>query len=66
MFDVLFFFLDEKEKIPKEKIKSFVSGAAPTLPFADGAITRFAQTVAPYLRLTVPPLTHLRLCSAAQ
>lgn len=40
MFTVLFFFLDEKEKIPKEKITSYVSGAAPTLPLADGAITR--------------------------
>lgn len=60
-----FSFACPKEKVSKRKGTGSVYGATPVLPFADGAQTRYAQTIAPYLRLTVPTLTHLRLCPRA-
>ena len=60
-----FSFACPKEKVSKRKGPGSVYGATPVLPFADGAQTRYAQTIAPYLRLTVPTLTHLRLCPRA-
>ena len=56
-----FFCLDTKEKEPKKKkSRAGACGATSSPLFADGAITRFAQTVAPSLRLTGIPLTPLR------
>ena len=56
-----FFCLDTKEKEPKKKRSRAGACVATSSPlFADGAITRFAQTVAPSLRLPAIPLTPLR------
>ena len=56
-----FFCLDTKEKEPKKKrSRAGACGATSSPLFADGAITRFAQTVAPSLRLPAIPLTPLR------
>ena len=56
-----FFCLDTKEKEPKKKrSRAGACGATASPLFADGAITRFAQTVAPSLRLPAIPLTPLR------
>ena len=37
----------ERKRYQKERDPGYVSGATPTLPFADGARTRFAQTDRP-------------------
>ena len=41
------FGLSRKKKDTKERDPGYVSGATPTLSFADGARTRFAQTDRP-------------------
>ena len=61
MYMYFFFCLDTKEKEPKKKrSRAGAYGATSSPLFADGAITRFAQTVAPNLRLTAIPLTPLQ------
>ena len=44
---VLFLSFARKKKIPKRKGTGYVYGATPILPCADGAQTRYAQTVGP-------------------
>ncbi len=58
----------ERKRYQKERDPGYVSGATPTLSFADGARTRFAQTDRPlpaYAPVPMPEGCAVECCAMA-